>query len=131
MVEKIERDPFDVDNPLDRALLPSATREIMFAFLSRDRTVALTPQDMLEQTRNMRSLCQKIDFLLTGWDPKRVPYWEILSRIDTAIQRHNIHTRGIRERGDQAAEERRLAQVKRRKLAAPRFGVERVKDDAA
>lgn len=131
MVEKVEKDPFDMSDPLTRELAPSATREIMWAFMSRDRTVALTPMDMQEQTRNLRSLCQRIDFMLTGWDPKRVPFVEIMSRIDRAIQRHNIHTRGIRERGDQAAEERRLAGVKKRKLAAPRFGVERKVDDAA
>lgn len=96
----------------------SATREIMFAFLARDKKTALTPEDLKEQARNLRFLCGRIEFLLSQWDPKKQRYWEVLSVIDREIHRNNYSTREIRARADQAARDRRDE-------ARPKWGVER------
>ena len=124
MVMEIPKDPF-VLSEMDRKLAPSATREIMFAFLAVDKQATLTPQDLMEQTRNIRLLMGRIDFFLTQWDPKKgVSYWEILSQIDRLIQRNNIATRELRARADQAARDRR-DEILDAKVRSIRFGTEK------
>ena len=111
------RDPFELD-PVDKKLAPNPTMEIMFAFLAADKAAALTPMDLMEQTRNLRSLCGRVDFILSRPGMKDRRYADVLNEIEREIRRNNLSTKGIRERADQAARDRRDE-------ARPKWGVER------
>lgn len=113
-------DPFELDH-LDRQLAPSPTMEIMFAFLAQDKVAALTPEDIKEQTRNLRNLCGRIDFILSRWNRGERKYVDMLNDIWREIRRNNLSTKGIRERADQAARDRRDE-------SRPKWGVERMAD---
>ena len=120
-------DPF-VLNPMEQALGPNPTREIMFAFLAKDKKTALTPAELMEQTRNIRLMLGRIDFHLSQWkpgDPNRT-YADILNEIDRLIRFNNIAARQIRDRAEQVIRERQYAALEAKIRATPKFGTEHV-----
>lgn len=122
-----EGDPF-VLNPMEQALGPNPTREIMFAFLAKDKKTALTPAELMEQTRAIRLMLGRIDFHLSQWrpgDPNRT-YADILNEIDRLIRLNNMAARQIRDRAEQVIRERQYAAIEAKIKATPAIGAEHV-----
>lgn len=124
-----ETDPF-VLNHLERKLAPSPTREIMFSFLAKDRKTALTPSELMEQTRNIRLLLGKIDFALQRWTGGGEEYAKLLKGIDWEIGKTNIANRCVRDRAEDVIRERQYAALEAKIKAVPKVGLELV-DSAA
>lgn len=121
MVETVNPDPFEL-TPFDLDLIPKATREIMFALIGTDKRTAITPLDIKEQLRNLRTMCNQVEWELTRWEPDKERYWKCLNRIEALIRENNKMTTSIRKRADQAARDLRSdAKVK----TVPKWGVER------
>lgn len=118
-----QTDPFVLD-PVERKLGPSPTREIMFSFLARDKKTALTPSELMEQTRNIRLLLGKIDFALSRWAGK--DYADVLNGIDREIAKTNTANRGVRDRAEDVIRERQYETLEAKIKAVPRVGVEHV-----
>jgi hypothetical protein len=123
MVMPVEKDPFEM-GPLDLTMIPKATREIMFGFLTDDKGDALTPLDMKEQVENLRRLARDIEWTLSQWD-RQEPYFRVLGRIEQLIRENNAQTGVIRRRARMAAKDRRLERVQS-KVKSINFGQERM-----
>lgn len=122
MVQPVEKDPFAM-GALDLTMIPKATREIMFGFLTDDKGDALTPLDMKEQVENLRRLARDIEWTLSQWD-RQEPYFRVLGRIERLIWENNAQTKVIRRRARQAAKDRRQEQLQSR-IKSINFGTER------
>ena len=122
MVQPVEKDPFEC-GPFDLTMIPKASREIMFGFLTDDKGDALTPLDMKEQVENLRRLARDIEWTLSQWD-RQEPYFRVLGRIERLIWENNAQTKVIRRRARQAAKDRRQERLKDR-VRSINFGVER------
>ena len=121
---EIPKDPFAM-GPLDLTMVPKATREIMFGFLTEDKGDALTPMDIKEQCENLRRLARDIEFTVDQWDRNTDPYFRILGRIERLVRETNSLTGIIRRRARLAAKDRRVERV-RAKVTSIKFGTERM-----
>ena len=122
MVQEVEKDPFEMGT-FDLTMIPKATREIMFGFLTEDKGDALTPLDMKEQVESLRRLARDIEWTLSQWD-RQEPYFRVLGRIERLIWENNAQTKAIRRRSRMAAKDRRQERLQSR-IKSIKFGTER------